>query len=158
MERKGSAAPALLDQLIATYRDAATRMQALPHFNAALDVEAVGFREHGGRHVGVVITPWFMNLTVLPSAEEQAAWRVGSTTRLEFPSGPYDLVVSDAGTAGPIATTSLFALMQDFADPTAARATATAALAALFEPLAPPPSPGLPMAARVFSRRKLFGG
>ena len=42
-------------------------MKGMPIYNPTLAVEAVGFREHEGRQAGVMVTPWFMNLTVLPS-------------------------------------------------------------------------------------------
>ena len=57
------------------------RMQGLPFINAALAVEAVDFRPWNGHWLGVLITPWFMNLVLLPN--DQAAWpalRVGSGT------------------------------------------------------------------------------
>ena len=138
-------------RLVAMYQRAALSMKGLPIYNPVLAVEAVGFREHEGRQVGVITTPWFMNLTVLPSDEDQAHWVNGETARLEFPSGLYDFVVSEAEDAGLIATCSLFSPMDPFADHEAARIAAQAAADALFEQEAPAPDP-------VISRRKLLGG
>ena len=76
----------------------------MPIYNPTLAVEAVGFREHEGRQVGVVLTPWFMNLTVLPSAEDLNVWVAGGSMRLGFPSGAYDFVVNDLPEVGLIAT------------------------------------------------------
>ena len=149
--------PVVVARLLDAYREAAVRMRPLPQYNAALEVDAVGFREYHGRQVGVVVTPWFMNLTVLPAPDEQPPWHAGRITRLDFPSGPYDLMVGEAEGVGRIATTSLFSLMHDFADAETARATARAALDALFEAPRPAPPPE-PRPERVFSRRKLFGG
>ncbi|HWJ04285.1 MAG TPA: [NiFe]-hydrogenase assembly chaperone HybE [Steroidobacteraceae bacterium] len=143
--------------LVDYYRRAAERMRALPVYNAALAVEAIGFRAHDGRQVGVIVTPWFMNLVALPTTEDQAGWQKGRSTRLAFPSGRYDFVVSEAGENGLIATCSLFPLMHDFADQASARDAAAAAVTALMQP-EPPAEPPAPKAAPQLSRRKFLGG
>jgi [NiFe] hydrogenase assembly HybE family chaperone len=144
-------------RLVDYYRQAAGRMQGLPICNSALAVEDVGFREHDGRLVGVIVTPWFMNLTVLPASADLATWRKGDTARVEFPAGAYEFVVGDAGDNGPIATRSLFSTMRDFSGSDAAREAARAAAESLFEP-GPPAAAPETRATPVFSRRKLFGG
>jgi [NiFe] hydrogenase assembly HybE family chaperone len=149
--------PGALTRLVDYYRRAAIGMHGLPICNPALAVESVGFREHQGRQVGVIVTPWFMNLTVLPAPADLQTWRAGALTRLALPSGAYDFVVSEAGDTGLIATCSLFSLMHDFSDAEAARLAAQAAADALFEPTTPTP-PVEPPPARTFSRRRLLGG
>lgn len=144
---------AAVRRLVEYYRRAAERMGGLPVYNAALAVEAVGFREHEGRQVGAIVTPWFMNLTALPTTQDLDTWHKGAATRLGFPSGHYDFVVSEAGETGLIATCSLFPLMHDFADQAAARDAATAAVTALMQP-----EPPAPQAAPQLSRRKFLGG
>ena len=62
-------------------------MKGMPIYNPTLAVEAVGFREHEGRQVGVMVTPWFMNLTVLPSETDQSVWVEGETLRLDASLG-----------------------------------------------------------------------
>lgn len=146
-----------LDALLGHYRAVATRMAQLPVYHAALDVRAVGFREYRGRRAGVIVTPWFMNLVALPGPSEAGAWRAGDTARLDFPSGRYDFVVSEAGAAGLVASCSLFTLMHDFDGLESAVTAAQAAADALFEP-EPAPPPAAPKAPPTFSRRKLFGG
>ncbi|HET9269053.1 MAG TPA: [NiFe]-hydrogenase assembly chaperone HybE, partial [Vicinamibacterales bacterium] len=89
---------------MAYYERAARTMQGLPMYHAALAVEAVGFREHEGRLVGVIVTPWFMNLTILPSGSDLASWHQGATARVPFPSGQYEFSVGDAGENGLVAT------------------------------------------------------
>jgi [NiFe] hydrogenase assembly HybE family chaperone len=142
-------------RLVEYYRQAAVRMRGLPICNAALAVEDVAFREHDGRLVGVIVTPWFMNLTVLPAPADLAAWRKGEAVRISFPSGVYDFVVGDGGE--PIATRSLFSTMRDFSGPDDAREAARAAADSLFEPEPPAAAPEA-RTAPVFSRRRLFGG
>lgn len=144
-------------RLVNHYRHAAMHMKGMPIYNPTLAVEGVGFREHLGRQVGVVVTPWFMNLTVLPAPQDLGTWRVGEVARLVFPSGLYDFVVSEAGDTGLIATCSLFSPMQDFSDHEAAQVAALAAADALFEPDTPE-QPAEPKPAPAVSRRKFLGG
>ena len=61
-------------------RIARTRMHDMPLQNPALRVQAVGFRPWQAGWVGVLITPWSINLVVLPGSGE-SSWR--------FPSGDY---------------------------------------------------------------------
>ncbi|MGI9245167.1 MAG: [NiFe]-hydrogenase assembly chaperone HybE [Steroidobacteraceae bacterium] len=136
------------------YRRAALKVKGMPIYNPTLAVEAVGFREHDGRQVGVMVTPWFMNLTVLPGDADLALWVAGGTTRLAFPSGAYDFVVSELHGVGLIGTCSLFSTMLEFTDHEAAQLAALAAVGALLQPETPAP----PQAPPVVSRRTLLGG
>lgn len=151
--------PTSLQRLLDYYRAAAVAMRGLPVCHPALEVEGVGFRPHGQRQVGVIVTPWFMNLTALPGPGDSAAWIAGRLTQLEFPSGRYEFTVSEAGEAGLIATCSLFTLMHTFADQADARAAAQAAADALFEsPPSPAPTQAAPTAPVMSRRRFLRGG
>jgi [NiFe] hydrogenase assembly HybE family chaperone len=151
----GDAEP--VERLVEYYAAAWRRMQGMPVCNPNLVVEGVGFREFDGRRVGVIVTPWFMNLTVLPSPGDLATWRAGAAARIAFPSGLYDFVVSAAGDNGLIATRSLFSMMHEFADQDVTRVAARAAIDAMFEPTAPDRS-STPKAAPPLSRRKFLGG
>jgi [NiFe] hydrogenase assembly HybE family chaperone len=42
------------------------QMQGIPILNNMLKVQALGFQEYQGRIVGILITPWLMNLVMLP--------------------------------------------------------------------------------------------
>jgi [NiFe] hydrogenase assembly HybE family chaperone len=140
-----------VNELANAYRRAALKVKALPVYNPTLAVEAVGFRLHEGRHVGVIVTPWFMNLVVLPSADDLATWAEGGEVRLVFPSGSYDFTVSRLNDVGLIGACSLFSTMSEFTDHEAAQVAATSITEALFQPEAPAPAPTV-------SRRQLFGG
>jgi [NiFe] hydrogenase assembly HybE family chaperone len=140
-----------VERLANAYRHVALGMKGLPIYNPTIAVEAVGFREFEGRHVGVVITPWFMNLTALPAQSEQAVWVAGSTVRLSFPSGRYDFIVGELPEFGPVGSCALFPTMSEFTDHEAAQLAAQSAAAALFETDAAPPVPPV-------SRRQLLGG
>jgi hypothetical protein len=46
-------------------------MQEMPICNPALEVEAVGFRAHGDWAIGIVVTPWFMNIVAVAGSGER---------------------------------------------------------------------------------------
>ncbi len=142
-----------VQNLANAYRRAALKVKGLPIYNPTLAVEAVGFRLHEGRRVGVVLTPWFMNLTVLPSTEDRAVWVSGGTVRLAFPSGAYDFTVSELDDVGLVGCCSLFSTMSEFTDHEAARLAASTVAEALFEPEPPPEN-----CAPTRTRRELLRG
>jgi [NiFe] hydrogenase assembly HybE family chaperone len=148
-----------VDRLVNAYRRASINMKGLPIYNPALIVEALGFREHAGRLCGVVVTPWFMNLTVLPAAADAEAWRLGDTVRLAFPFGEYDFMLSELEGVGLIGTCSLFSPMNDFTDHEAARIAGEAIGRGLFEPdeAQQPAAAAEPAAPQPISRRALLG-
>jgi [NiFe] hydrogenase assembly HybE family chaperone len=121
------------EMLAGVYREIGERaMRDLPIFNDALGVEAVGFRRFDRAIVGIMITPWFMN--VIATVEERSPHRSGATQRLVFPAGEIEFTISDVAPAGRIASCSLFSPMFQFDDMAAARATAEAAITALMTP------------------------
>jgi [NiFe] hydrogenase assembly HybE family chaperone len=46
-------------------------MVGLPFTNAALSVECIGFALHDGNWLGVLLTPWCMNLLLLPGPDQE---------------------------------------------------------------------------------------
>ncbi|MDR2173437.1 MAG: [NiFe]-hydrogenase assembly chaperone HybE [Burkholderiales bacterium] len=119
-------------------RIAHTRMQGLPFLNPALRVEAIGFRPWQAFWLGVVVTPWMMNLMLLPCESEQ--WPTvarGERLHYQFPAGDYDFIMAHDDTLGEYMMCSLFSPVQQFCDHEVARLTAEFALKALFESDAP---------------------
>jgi [NiFe] hydrogenase assembly HybE family chaperone len=111
----------------------ATRMQDVPFLNPALRVEAVGFRVWEGRYLGVLITPWFMNLMLLP--QEPAAWRhvrYGDSIAYSLPAGVFEFISALDPQLSDYQSCSLFSPVFEFGDQDGARATAIASLEALF--------------------------
>jgi [NiFe] hydrogenase assembly HybE family chaperone len=110
------------------------RMGTLPMLNPALGVRCVGFRPWRGHHLGVLITPWFLNLVLLPG--EPDAWNglhVGEKRLHAFPSGPYEFIVGRENGIGRFQMCSLFSPVREFADQTAAVAVAEAVLQGLMD-------------------------
>lgn len=130
------AATARLEAVFAHIRD--TRMQGVPILNEAMPVKAVGLREWGAYWLGVMVTPWFMNLVLLPreGAGADVAWpgmRVTEGQTHAMPSGQYAFLLSEEDGLGRYQMCSLFSPMAEFADAEAAIATAEAVMVALFE-------------------------
>lgn len=70
-----------------------TTMRDLDFVNRALEVDIAGFRRHRGDWVGAVVTPWFVNLCVLPGGGE--LWRdlgTGERVKLPFPVGELEFI------------------------------------------------------------------
>jgi [NiFe] hydrogenase assembly HybE family chaperone len=118
--------------LAGSYREIGERaMRDLPIYNDALGVAAVGFRRFNGTIVGIMVTPWFMNVVMPASAARETS---GATLQIRFPAGNIEFTLSEVGQMGRIASCSLFSPMFQFADMAAARATAEAAIAELMLP------------------------
>ena len=120
------------ERLAGSYREIGDRaMRDLPIYNDALGVEAVGFRRFNGTIIGIMVTPWFMNVVMPAGAMRETS---GTTLQVRFPAGDIEFALSEVGQIGQIASCSLFSPMFQFADMAAARATAEAALAELMLP------------------------
>lgn len=117
------------------------RMQDMPLLNQALKVQALGFTQTGDDWIGVLLTPWCMNLLLLPSA--QSDWcelPAGSQFQRQFPYGGFSFTVAHEAQLGCYGQCSLFSPMLQFADQRAAETAGQSALQAL---LAPPAAPAL---------------
>jgi [NiFe] hydrogenase assembly HybE family chaperone len=110
----------------AIYRE---RMRDLPIVNPALAVEAVGFEQWEDQDLGVLITPWFMNLVLLPDSQRLADLPQGERVECFFPSGPCELTVYQDEELGSYLAAVLFRTVADFPDQDIARAVAEEALA-----------------------------
>lgn len=159
--------------LLAMYRRIwETSMRDLPFVNPALAVDVVGFRRFRGDWVGVVITPWFLNLFLLPGGGELWSDRpAGERGKVAFPVGELEFIAdNDAGAEIPAHQyCPLFAPVTQFATQAAAEGAALAALEALFAPppvaetppasappASAPPASAPPAAAPGVSRRAFF--
>ena len=120
------------EALAACYREIeATAMREAPICNAALQVAAIGFRDFDGSAVGIVLTPWFLNL-VAAELHSGATLPIGAL-RLAFPAGAIDFTVAELSGFGRLASCSLFSPLFDFPNQESACAVAQAALDALFD-------------------------
>ena len=116
------AATEAVDALTAAFeRIATTGMAGLPMNNPALKVAAVGFQPWAEDYlVGVLITPWAINLVVLG-----AGLRLGADRRQtwDFPSGSYEFMGGEEPECGAFQFCSLFSPAFEFAGQDEAMAT-----------------------------------
>jgi [NiFe] hydrogenase assembly HybE family chaperone len=130
-------------RLETVFRDiAATRMEGVPLLHAGLQVQAVDFapEPEGDFALGVLVTPWFMNLMRLPlgTAEVLALGQVGPQRlgehRLRF-------IGAHEAAFGAYEMCSLASPMFEFADQQAAVATAREVLVRLRSSATTPSAP-----------------
>ncbi|MES2026681.1 MAG: [NiFe]-hydrogenase assembly chaperone HybE [Pseudomonadota bacterium] len=142
--------------LVAAFRVVgATRMQGVPVLHPGLSVEAVAFDivadADESAALGILLTPWFMNLVWLP-LQEQAPLPVGQTVVRRLGVTDFEFIGAHEPGFGAYEMCSLFSPMFEFADQAAARETAQQALELLRT--APKPKPAAPLHGR---RAFLFG-
>ena len=110
------------------------KMRDVPIVNKLLHVQAVGWRMYEGRPLGILISPWFMNLIQLPAEGED--WNdlmAGAKEVHSFPSGQYEFICNTREQTGGYKACSLFSPMNDFKSQAAAVEVAEAVMVALFQ-------------------------
>ena len=159
-------------QLEVTFAQIArTRMAGLPVVHPRLRVQAVGFHARSVRvggaadepraieagALGVLVTPWFMNLVWLPLLRQDAPRHPGRKQTRQVGSAAFEFISAWDDSLGAYEACSLFSPMFAFVDHAAAQATAQEVLRALRQAstpragLANTPRPGrvpAPMPAR----------
>ena len=122
-----------------------THMHDMPFVNPALGVEAVGFRRHEGDWLGVMVTPWFLNLFLIYGGG--ALWGdipAGERRYLNLPCGTLQFLADDDPDLGPYQYCPLIAPVSVLPDMATARQAALEALATVLVP--PPETPADPVA------------
>ncbi len=115
------------------------KMNDIPIVNNKLEVEVVGFVDWGhdksksAAEVGVLITPWFMNIVLLPKESMKQEVRVGKTANILFPDGEYSFLTQLDEEFGVYLTCSLFSPMFEFKTQEQARSTAEAVMQQLMQ-------------------------
>ena len=108
------------------------RMADVPIINDKIEVKAIAFQRWQTSYIGVMITPWFMNLIMLPGETEN--WddkRELSSSTYTFPSGNYEFLTGFEPDIGKYQMCSLFSPMFEFAENNAAIETAEAVITEL---------------------------
>ncbi len=105
------------------------RMSDIPILNPALRVQAVDFQIFKQIWLGILITPWFMNLLYFQADNTL----VGSKVAHLFPAGQFEFIVSYEKELGFYQSCSLYSPMLAFAQQEIAVQTAQSALQALLE-------------------------
>jgi [NiFe] hydrogenase assembly HybE family chaperone len=138
------------------------RMHDLPFVNPALAVAAPEFRRCGGDWLGVVITPWFINLMLVAGGGR--LWGdipAGERRYVELPCGTLQFIADDDPDIGPYQYCPLIAPASAVPDMAAALKAAAEAMETVFSPppeAVPAPDAGdapepAPVSRRAFFRR-----
>lgn len=115
-----------------------TTMHDMPFVNGALSVEAVGLQRYEGDWLGVVITPWFINLFLLPGGGR--LWHdlpTGEHGTVALPVGELEFIGDNPGAGAAVAAYQycpLLSPVQQVENQEAARAIARDALTAVLTP------------------------
>ncbi|WP_428419731.1 [NiFe]-hydrogenase assembly chaperone HybE [Methylibium sp.] len=136
-------------ELVDLFRDIErSRMAGVPVLHPGLHVDAAGFELEfepvaeaaatgdDAQAIGILITPWFMNLVVFPLARRDDTAGVGRSQARAVGCENFDFIGAHEPSFGSYAACSLFSPMFEFADHAAASATAQAVLATLRAPVA----------------------
>ena len=90
-------------------------MQGIPILNPAIRVEALGFQLYEGRVLGIIITPWLMNVVLLPvEGEDWSHMALGDKRPHKFVSMTYKFMLNEIDGIGRCQTHSLYSPMRDF--------------------------------------------
>ena len=113
------------------------RMRDIPVLNDKLSVAAFGFdaADDTGFIPGILVTPWFMNLLLMPVDEALLTdAQVGDKQSHALPGGQFEFIVCFEDSLGCYLSCSLFSPMFQFADQQAATDTARAVLTMVLDP------------------------
>ena len=126
---------ALTERLVADFTEVwHSTMRDVPLVNKALRVEAVGFQKYNGMVMGVLVSPWFMNLVLLPDEDDWSGLTTGAKEVVAFPSGEYEFIHNTREMTGGYKACSLFSPMGDFTSHKDATDVARAVMEAIFDP------------------------
>ena len=148
--------------LIEQFRVVDAGMRDLPIYNHTVAIESVGFRLFNDvQLLGVVLTPWFMNLMILPiTPVAMNMAEIGKTVSVELPVGPRKFVVGGDEAVGLYKAHSLHSPVLSFTLPGQARAEAQRQLVLLMTSATAEPAAtdaldagGLDRRAPLFRRR-----
>jgi [NiFe] hydrogenase assembly HybE family chaperone len=128
------------------------RMSGLPIINPNLSVRAIAFQAYRVHWLGVLITPWFMNLICVALREmPESQLPCGEKAIHHFPAGAFEFISCEEPDIGRYQMCSLFSPMFEFGDQRTAEQTAEVVMQQLL---------ALPQAeaAATMSRRDLLRG
>jgi [NiFe] hydrogenase assembly HybE family chaperone len=137
-------------------RIGAESMRGLPFYNEALAVEALGFERLGDEWLGILITPWFLNLMLAPEQPIPYAEAANGRKRiLDLPGGPVQFLCGGTENFGLFYAHSIASPMHVYKTQDQARAAARRAIVRASSPPEATQATG-PQSGQAVSRRNLF--
>ena len=83
-------------------------MCKLPFINQKISVNTLGFALYDGDWLGALVTPWMLNLLLLPGPnKEWQSYKVGKRMKIKFASGDYTFHASEHNLLGQYLSCSL---------------------------------------------------
>ena len=125
---------ALLESVFQRIYD--TSMADVPICNSALKVEAIAYGVFETEWVGILVTPWCMNIMMLPGNETEGWDQIRTGLKFDhiLPAGQYEFITGKDDELGPYRMCSLFSPMFQFGDHSSAMQTAAISLQTLMDP------------------------
>ncbi len=114
------------------------QMQGLPVCNEALTTEVVGLQRFTDYWLGVLITPWTLQLVMLSANGEAESLSEGDHRIYDFPQGEVVFMASDNPDLGVYQSCALSSPLHDFPSQEVIRQTAIEVLDLLFQAPAEP--------------------
>lgn len=131
-------------------------MRGLPFYNDKLDVEAVEFERFGDDWLGALITPWFLNLMLIPEQPVPYAEAAnGKKREVALPGGTVTFRCGGTEEFGLFHAFSITSPVDIYKTQDQARAAARLALARIRAPQEEAPAP-VSQPGKGVSRRTLF--
>jgi [NiFe] hydrogenase assembly HybE family chaperone len=91
------------------------QMQGIPLLNPALQVQTIGFQHYQERPIGILITPWMMNLVLLPNEKDDwSDLKLGDKQHHRLPANEFRFMVNEIDGIGLCQTHSLYSPMHEF--------------------------------------------
>lgn len=134
-QEQSNLAPRVVEMVERFQRIGELNMRGLPVYNEDLQVEAIGFRPYGQNYLGVLITPWFMNVILLPQDKATMDYTlVASPTDETLPAGTWQFMFGGDDVMGLYKSLSLHSPMFAFNTQDHARIEAKRRLNSLMTP------------------------
>ena len=112
------------------------RIQGLPIYNDKLFVEAVDFQACAGGQIGVLITPWFVNVMLFP--DDDKSWQfkeLGEKVKFNLPTGEHEFSVGEEDVIGRYLFRSVVSPTHCYKSQSPAQSAARKALSQLMTPV-----------------------
>ena len=126
-------------------------MYDLPIVNKALRVQLVDFFPWSDSLLGVLITPWFMNLVLIPKVSHER-FQSGKTVRINISGSEFMFLANNDDTIGLYLSSSLYSPMFEYKTQQQAVATASAIMQKIKNHASGAKPPGEKVSRRDFLR------
>jgi [NiFe] hydrogenase assembly HybE family chaperone len=108
-------------------------MQGLPVCNALLTTEIIGLTRFNEYWIGALVTPWTLQLIMLPAVQEAELLVEGDHRTYEFPQGKVVFMTTEHPDLGPYQSCALMSPLHSFENQEQIRQTAKEVMELMFQ-------------------------